>query len=178
MATVTLSGRLLLLLARFLDYHERIHSITLTMRHLVGDRRLGRHRQWAIEYLRHREKLHQVMHGLKRRGYLQEKVFGKTRGYVLTPKGEAKLCQLQLTEAAKRPKLPGGQWLMVFFDVPEAQKRAREILRAQLRLLGFEPVQKSVWVTRADVRLPLRRWLAMRQLARYAKLLLVKEFEK
>lgn len=175
---LTHSGRLLLLLARFLDYHERVHSITLTLRHLAGDPRLGRHRRWAREYLRHREKLHQATHTLKRRGYLEEKVFGQSRGYVLTPKGEVKLLQLEMIETVQRPLLPGGQWLIVFFDVPEDQRRMRDFLRSQLRFLGFEPVQKSVWVTRTDVRLQLRKWLEVHQLGRYAKLLLVKEFKK
>lgn len=174
---ISASGRLLLLLARFLDYHERIHSITLTMRYLAGDPRLGRHRRWAMEYLRQRQQLNHMMLGLKRRGYLQEKVFGKTRGYILTPKGEMKLLQLKLRDTAERKRLSGDQWLMVFFDIPETHRRERESLRMNLRLLGFELVQKSVWVTRFDVRSELRQWVAMRHLTQYVRLLLVKELD-
>lgn len=174
---ITLSGRLLLLLARFLDYHERIHSVTLTMRYLVGDPRIGRQRRWAEEYLRQRQRLRRTMHSLKRRGYLQEKVFGRTRGYVLTPKGKTKLLQLKLQEASGGKRLSGGQWLMAFFDVPESRKRERDILRTNLKLLGFEPVQKSVWVTRVDVRRELRQWLTGHQLSACVRLLLVRELK-
>jgi len=64
---------------------------------------------------------------------------------------------------------------MVFFDIPERLKREREFLRANLRLLGFEPLQKSIWVTRDDVRTELRTLLKTRQLGEHVKLLLVKE---
>lgn len=172
------SGRLLLLLARYLDYHERVVSVSRTLRYLAGDRRIEKHRRWAVEYLRQRQRLRQTMHSLKRRGYLQEKVFGTTRGYVLTPKGEGKLLQLKLRDTAARKPLPDGQWLMAFFDVPESRKRERERLRANLKLLGFELVQKSVWVTRVDVRRELRQWLAVCQLTPCVRLLLVRELEE
>lgn len=175
---ISASGRLLLLVARFLDYHERIHSITLTMRYLAGDPRLGHHRRWALAFLQRRQQLNQMMQGLKRRGYLQDQVFGKAHGYVLTPKGEARLLQLQWRNATQRKRLPDEQWLMVFFDIPETHRRERESLRRNLRLLNFEPVQKSVWVTRLDVRSELRQWLATNQLTRYVRLLLVKEMDR
>ena len=172
---LSLSGRLLVLLARYLDFHERVVSVPRTLRYLAGDPRVGRHRRWAQEYLRHRQRLRQTLHTLKRRGYLQEKLFGTTRGYVMTPKGETKLLQLKLRDASARGRLPGGQWLMAFFDVPESRKREREMLRTNLKMLGFESVQKSVWVTRADVRRELRQWVAGRQLAPCVRLLLVRE---
>ena len=35
--------------------------------------------------------------------------------------------------------------LIVAFDIPERRKGHREWLRRELRFLGFEPIQKSVW---------------------------------
>jgi DNA-binding transcriptional regulator PaaX len=35
--------------------------------------------------------------------------------------------------------------MIIAFDVPEPDKRKREWLRAELRCLGFTPIQKSVW---------------------------------
>lgn len=35
--------------------------------------------------------------------------------------------------------------MIIAFDVPESYKRERDWLRVELRLLGFEPIQKSVW---------------------------------
>lgn len=40
-----------------------------------------------------------------------------------------------------------GQWRMVMFDVPEAARDAREMLRAALRKLHFGCLQKSVWIS-------------------------------
>jgi len=175
---ITLTGRLLLLLARYLDFHDRVVSVPRTLRYLAGDPSVSRHRQWAQEYLRHRPRLIRTMHNLKRRGYLQEKIFGTTRGYVLTRKGESKLLRLRLQDSSARERLPHGQWLMAFFDIPESRKREREMLRANLKLLGFEPVQKSVWIARDDVRHELRQWLTAHQLAPHVRMLLVQEFRK
>ena len=35
--------------------------------------------------------------------------------------------------------------MIIAFDVPEPYKRKRDWLRVELRILGFEPIQKSVW---------------------------------
>lgn len=175
---MTTTGRLLWLLALYLDVHACVVSVPKTLRSLSGDPRCRRHRQMIEEYLRNRQKLNQTAHDLKRRGYLQAKVFGNTRGFILTSKGEEKLFYAKLHDPTSRTKLAGGQWLMAFFDIPERLKREREILRTNLRLLEFEPLQKSIWVTRNDVRAELRAFLNKRQLMDYVKLLLVKELGK
>jgi len=36
--------------------------------------------------------------------------------------------------------------MIIAFDIPESKRRCRAWLRAELRLLGFEPLQKSVWL--------------------------------
>lgn len=36
--------------------------------------------------------------------------------------------------------------LIVIFDIPEKQKKKRHWLRIELKILNFEPLQKSVWV--------------------------------
>jgi len=35
--------------------------------------------------------------------------------------------------------------MIIAFDIPESHKKMRDWLRVELRLLGFEPIQKSVW---------------------------------
>jgi len=172
---ITASARLLWLLAFYLDIHNCIVSVPKTLRAISGNPQCRRHRQWIEESLRKRQTLNQAVHNLKRRGYLQKKVFGDVRGYILTSKGETKLFHQTLRDPTNRTTLSGGQWLMVFFDIPERLKREREFLRANLRLLGFEPLQKSIWVTRDDVRTELRTLLKTRQLGEHVKLLLVKE---
>lgn len=36
--------------------------------------------------------------------------------------------------------------MIVMFDIPESHKRVRNWLRIELALLGFEILQKSVWL--------------------------------
>ncbi len=40
-----------------------------------------------------------------------------------------------------------GVWKLVIFDVPEKQKKVRNIFRAKLKQLGFKKWQNSIWVT-------------------------------
>lgn len=173
----TLTEQLLLFFADYLDLHRRLTSPSL-IGAITGDPRLGKHRRLFERYLkdrRRRQQLYQAVYDLKRRGYLQEQVLGNTRGYILSPLGEHKVFPLRLQVGKERPKLPAGQWLMVFFDVPEEQRKTRDRLRSGLRVLGFDPLQRSVWATRYRVGRELAlliRWLGA---GSYAKPLLVHE---
>lgn len=40
-----------------------------------------------------------------------------------------------------------GVWKMVIFDIPEKQKKIRQILRAKLTALHFKKWQNSIWIT-------------------------------
>lgn len=44
-----------------------------------------------------------------------------------------------------------GLWRLVIFDIPEENKKLRDILRKKLKSLGFAMFQKSVWVTPFDI---------------------------
>lgn len=44
-----------------------------------------------------------------------------------------------------------GRWRILFFDIPERNKAARNILREKLSSLGFGFLQKSVWISPYDV---------------------------
>lgn len=46
----------------------------------------------------------------------------------------------------KKKKKWQGQWFIVFFDVPEEERKKRDYLRKFLRFIGFVPYQKSVYV--------------------------------
>lgn len=173
----TLTERLLLLCGDYLDVHRRFTSPSL-IGALSGDPRLRKHRKLMERYLRNRrrkQQLYQAIYDLKRRGYLQEKVLGNARGYVLSPLGERKIFQFRVGVGTARPKLPAGQWLMVFFDVPEEKRKVRDALRSGLRSLDFEPLQRSVWVTRCRVGRELNRLIDLLDARSYAKPLLVRE---
>jgi DNA-binding transcriptional regulator PaaX len=40
-----------------------------------------------------------------------------------------------------------GVWKLVIFDIPEKQKKVRQILRAKLTALHFKKWQNSIWIT-------------------------------
>ena|SRR3990167_9405353 len=48
-----------------------------------------------------------------------------------------------------------GRWLIVLFNIPERQRKYRDILRNRLACIGFGRVQNSLWATARDVRFEL-----------------------
>lgn len=65
----------------------------------------------------------------------------------LTKKGKRKAGWLQIDELKiKRPKKWDGKWRIVIFDIIEMKKIHREAFRGKLKQLGFQPLQKSVWI--------------------------------
>ena len=66
---------------------------------------------------------------------------------VLTKNGQKKALEYQINELKiKKPDKWDGKWRIVIFDIPEKKKKAREVLRAKLKDLGFKELQKSVFV--------------------------------
>jgi CRISPR-associated endonuclease Cas2 len=51
-----------------------------------------------------------------------------------------------LLDYKKKEKKWDGRWFMVFFDVPEIERRKRNFLRRYLRRLGFYQYQQSVYI--------------------------------
>lgn len=49
-------------------------------------------------------------------------------------------------------RLKGNARLMVIFDIPETDARARQHLRLTIKAWGFMQVQKSVWISDMDYR--------------------------
>ena len=83
----------------------------------------------------------------RRQGYIEYFIEGKERYVELTPKGARCLKEILKGEVRiKRPKKWDGKWRVVIFDVPENEKRKRDVLRDELRLLGFYRIQMSVYV--------------------------------
>ncbi len=60
----------------------------------------------------------------------------------ITKKGNEKICSSKLIELKN---LPEGKNILVIFDIPEKLSKKREWLRNELKIIGFEMIQKSVW---------------------------------
>jgi len=86
---------------------------------------------------------------LSRRGLLTVTKSGRNTSYRLTPHAA-----VLLREDARRVMSFGeagrqwsGTWTVVVFSVPEGRRRARPLLRARLRWLGFAPLYDGVWIS-------------------------------
>lgn len=173
-----ISEKLLLLIAELIDYDYRCFSWQGALS-IPGGPRFSKYRILMEEYLvnkKKRQKIYNALATLKRSQYLQKKVFDKSCGYILTDKGIRRACQLRL-KYIKKKKLPEGEYLLVFFDIPETKRRDRAELRSGLKNLGFEKIQKSVWASSFDVLKELKDLIATANLEQYVKSLLVKEMK-
>jgi len=68
-------------------------------------------------------------------------------GITITKKGRKRLEKIdfQNLRIQKTGKWDG-KWRLVIFDIPERHKVARNSLSLKLKLLGFQPLQRSVWI--------------------------------
>jgi len=65
----------------------------------------------------------------------------------LTEKGKRRTIAFGLeTMTIALPKQWDGKWRIIFYDIPETKKAAREALRKKIKELGFYEWQKSVFV--------------------------------
>ena len=168
---------LLMFLSALTDYHRRFTTLGGALV-ASGGPRFYKYRRLMLRYLDQRDqrqRLYDAWYNLIKRGYLQRRIFGKSEAYVLSPKGELKIFHERVRLSRSRSKLPNGQWLMVFFDIPETKRKMRDSLRAGLENLGFSSVQKSVWATRRQVKDEMRQLLDLLGAKKYVKLLLVRE---
>ncbi len=92
----------------------------------------------------HRYKIDTSRKRLVQNGLLE---YTKERLLKLTPKGEAKLRQLELHEyKTKKPKRWDKKWRVLIFDIREDKKTLRDKVRRTLMTIGFIRLQDSVWV--------------------------------
>lgn len=65
----------------------------------------------------------------------------------ITEKGKVKALRYKLNDIEiKKPKIWDRKWRMVIFDIPEEEKRMRDIFRQHLKAIGFYQLQESIWV--------------------------------
>lgn len=110
-----------------------------------------------VSYAELRRRLHgswegrlgETISNLKRCGYLEVVEDKNAKVLRVTTKGKLK--------ALLSPRLPDataewdGRWRLVAFDIEEERKKTRGVFREVLRSLGFQPLQKSLWIVPYDV---------------------------
>lgn len=69
-----------------------------------------------------------------------------TMTIVLTDKGKMRALTYKFNQLKIKKGKWDGKWRVVFFDVPEKQRFARDVLRSKIKNMGFYELQKSVFV--------------------------------
>ena len=95
---------------------------------------------------------------------------------ILTPKGLERVfnIKIKLTEKTKRKDR---KWQMVFFDIPEQRRKDRDMFRRQLKYLGYQKLQQSIWVSPYEVLNDTQNLIKNYKLDRFVRLLLVEEIK-
>ena len=96
-----------------------------------------------------REIISTILWRLQQQGLVKRTGAKKTAKWRVTPYGMEKLNQ---KEARARSKpVSDGIMRLVIFDIPENERRKRDVIRAELVRYGFQQLQKSVWIGRCPI---------------------------
>ena len=91
-----------------------------------------------------KRKLQQTIRYMKSRGLVSGDY---DHGIEITEKGRKRLKKKAIHELCiDTPVRWDGKWRIVFFDIPEKQRAARVALINTLRDLGFQLLQRSIWI--------------------------------
>ncbi len=118
--------------------------------------------------------LKQTIHYMKQRGLITYETRDYQNGIRLTPKGKETLAKSGLDDLAiPRPDVWDEKWRLVFFDIPEDLKHRRNLLSRRLRWLGFQQLQKSIWIhpfpCRAELE-ALTEYIGVRKFVTYVEI--------
>ncbi len=103
-----------------------------------------------------KQKYYNLIYKLKKDHLIEEKIKEDKKLFSLTSLGKSKLKILQAQIKSKIPstnykKEVSGKLTIVIFDIPEKEKRKRDWLRSVLKNLGFQMIQKSVWLGKVKI---------------------------
>jgi hypothetical protein len=109
------------------------------------DKPLHRYLHKLDERDRQRE-IHRVLRYMKKENLINysEKY---EHGITITVLGKKRLERANYHDIeVQQPAKWDQKWRLVIFDIPEERKQARNALAAKLRSMGFQPLQRSVWI--------------------------------
>jgi phenylacetic acid degradation operon negative regulatory protein len=87
---------------------------------------------------------------LRREGWFDTEALGRETIYTLSAKSWAMLDEGRARIFDRDTTPWDGQWRMVIYEVPEAQRGVREEVRQELAWLGFGPLATSTWISPRD----------------------------
>jgi len=121
-----------------------------------------------------RVKFKKLIYYAKTKGYIRVKSLEGKKAIILTKEGLSKALKASFMIEGKK-KREDGKWAMLIFDVPEKNRKSRDLLRSVLHNLGYKMFQQSVWVTPYDVSEKTEKLLQMYNLDEFVKIFLIEE---
>lgn len=104
---------------------------------------------WA-DWYRQRQSFYSLLNKLKREGIISKKTQSKYSPWYLTKQGKLILNRIKNGNQKKSVRI--SQTLKIItFDIPERERKKRDRLRRELISLGFDKLQKSVWVGKIEI---------------------------
>jgi hypothetical protein len=103
-----------------------------------------------------RRRFRDQLRKMKERKLIRLKKDGEAMIIDLTAKGLEKRLKILI---GRKKAVPGEPSTIIIYDIPEHLHRSRDELRRFLRSVGFERIQRSVWVIEKDVALLMRSWI-------------------
>ncbi len=112
---------------------------------------------------------------LKNKGLLKERKMGATAKLYLTHRGREKLAYLRrerkFDEGGRGYEAsPGKKFIIVTYDIPEKKRKDRDWIRAVLRRIGLEYVQRSVWFGKVTIPDRFIEDLALRHITHHVEI--------
>lgn len=113
---------------------------------------------------------------LSKAGYIEIKSLKAKKGIILTQKGMDRVFRTGLLKTTKNQRRDK-KLLMVIFDIPEKKRKLRDFFRTELQVLGFQELQKSVWISPYDVLREVQCLIKRFFIQKYVKIFLIEERE-
>lgn len=131
-------------------------------------------REW--ERKKDRKNFNQLVSYLKRKGWIRIKELEGKKAVFLTKEGSERILRVKMKMAEKKVRRDG-KWIMIIFDIPETKRKVRDHFRTNLRILGYENLQKSIWICPYNVLKETQELIKEYSIEPYTRLLLVDEME-
>ncbi len=110
------------------------------------DKPLNRYFKKMDKRARERE-YRRLLRYMKQQGLIKYRTEDYEHGIQITEAGKSRAEKAELGALfIAQPKKWDQKWQIVFFDIPEINKQARDRLVGKLKELGFRQLQRSVWV--------------------------------
>jgi hypothetical protein len=128
------------------------------------------------EKKKQRRTFSQFINYLKKRGLIKIKNLEGKKGILLTSKGKERALKVKF-KCIKKEKREDGKWIMVIFDIPEKKRKIRDLFRKNLQALGYQKLQKSIWVCPYEVFKETEELVRDYSIDHYVRIFLIEEIE-